>query len=105
MAGTARHLGRSTARDRERPSPELLPLPALSVHRLPHQHLATLLDGRTPAAHVDDQPVHAVNETLDRVRRLTLLAAPARSRLAHRGEVREGRIAAGERAEMSVIEQ
>src|SRR5262245_52096322 len=105
MAGTARRHARSAARDRERPSPELLPLHALSVHPLPDQHLANLLDGLAPATDVDDQPIHAVNETLDRVRRVALLTPPVCARLADGRKVREGRIATCERTKVSVIEQ
>src|SRR2546426_5761230 len=86
-------------------SPELLPLDALSVHAFPDQHVAYPVDGLAAAAHVDHEPVHAVNQTLHRVREFALLAPPAGRRLAHRREIGERRIAPGERAEVRVVEE
>src|SRR3972149_8815300 len=75
---------------RDPPLPELLPPDALPVHPLPDQHVPHLLDRRLPAADVDEQAVHAVDEPVHHLVRLALLAAPARRRLAHRGEGGEG---------------
>src|SRR5438128_11999633 len=86
-------------------SPERLPLDAPSVHAFPDQHVAYPVDGLTAAAHVNHEPVHAVNQTLHRVRELALLAPPTGRLLADRREVGERRIAAGESAEVGVVEE
>ena len=48
-------------------SPELLPLDALSIHALPDQRVAHPMDGLAATAHIDHEPVDAVDQTLHRV--------------------------------------
>src|SRR5262249_24052264 len=86
-------------------SPELLPLDALPVHALLHEGIADRVDGVAAPARVDDQAVHAVHEAIDHRGGLAGLPAPARRRLAHGGDIGEAGVAAGERAELGVIEE
>src|SRR5467141_649387 len=85
----------SSAMDLLRASlPELLPLDALAVHAFLDEGVAGGVDGVTAAAGIDDEAVHAVHETVDHLGGLTCLPAPAARRLAHRGDVGEGGVAA-----------
>src|SRR5262249_761104 len=67
--------------DLPRGSPELLPLDALAIHSLFHECLADPLNRLSAAAHVDDEPVHAMDQALDGVGNLAPLAAPPVGRL------------------------
>src|SRR5215510_5083043 len=69
--------------------PELFPLHALAIHPFPHERVADPVDGLAAPAHVHLQPVDAVDEAVHYLVRLATIAAPARRRLAHGGEIRE----------------
>src|SRR6266536_3129678 len=85
--------------------PELLPLDALAVHALLHEHVPDGIDSVAPAAHIHHELVHAVNEPAHGSRGFSRLAAPRPGRLAHRRHIREARVAARQGTELGVIEE
>src|SRR5712692_3610728 len=90
---------------RARRLPELLPLDALAVHALLDEGVTDGVDGAAASAGIDDEAVDAVHEAIDHLGGLARLAAPARRRLARRGDIGEGGVAARQRAELGIIEQ
>src|SRR5229473_5661274 len=85
--------------------PEFLPLDALAVHALLDESVPHGVDRVAAPAHVDHEPVHAVDEPVHDGRCLARLAAPAGLRFPHRRHVREARIAPRQRAELGVVEE
>src|SRR6266508_5532216 len=85
--------------------PEPLPLHALAVHAFLDEGVAHGVDRVAAAAHVDHEPVHAVNEPIHDGGRLTRLAAPNCLRFPHRRHIGKAWIAPRQRAELGVVEE